>query len=140
MSGSRGLARPAAAALGAAALGAAALVAGCVAEAPPVRRAGVLELRYRMGALRLSQERTSTSTAFYRSVLARSLSTDCRMVPSDSRAYQAAIDRCGITRAVIRGAARLLLERAASPVFLQPVRLDGRIRWIDLPDDDSCGG
>ncbi|HWN69204.1 MAG TPA: hypothetical protein VNM90_16305 [Haliangium sp.] len=48
------------------------------------------------------------------------------------------IKRCGVVRAVLRSSARLLLERAATPAYLRPVRLDGRLLWLDLPGRRPC--
>ena len=114
------------------------LLAGCQVAVPAGRPASPLELRYRMRHLPAADRDPGTSTSVYRGVLARSMYSDCRMRPSDSVAYAERLRRCGITRAVFTAAARLLLERAATPAYLRPVRHDGKLRWMDLPAPGTC--
>jgi hypothetical protein len=113
------------------------LGAGCRIDPPAWRRTSSIDLRYRLRQM-ASPERQATSTAVYRGLLARSLYSDCRMVPNDSASYNRNLERCGVVRAVIGGVSRLLLERAATPAFLHPVRKGERVRWIDLPAAAGC--
>ena len=80
----------------------------------------------------------SVSTSVYRDLLAKSMYSQCRMVPHDSAFYDALVKRCGGLHAVFHGAARLLLERSASNDFLVPVRMDNRLKWVDLVGDSPC--
>jgi hypothetical protein len=131
--------------LGAAILGSA-LWAGCLLQTPNTKQGSALEVMYRLGRV---SGRASTSlaapsstslaagpavtTSAYRDVLAKSIFSRCRMVPSDSEMFDILLKRCGVVRAVLRSSARLLLERAATPAYLRPVRLGGRLHWLDLP-------
>lgn len=71
------------------------------------------------------------ATRMYRSIASGTLSSTCRMLPHDSKAFDQRARRCGTVRAVFTSAARLLLERAAGPRFLRPVIFDGGLKWDD---------
>lgn len=62
----------------------------------------------------------------------------CKMVPTDSQMFAARAATCGGLAAWYWGVARLFLEQANSSKFAPPLRLDGRLRWVDLPSD-RCG-
>jgi hypothetical protein len=104
-------------------------LAGCL---PPLTRDAdnAIDLRARM-----AQPATSTATELYRWAGQRSLAIDsrCRMAPTDSEAFALRAERCGGLAAWYWGVSRLLLEQASSPQFARPIRLDGRLRWIDIP-------
>lgn len=112
----------------------AALLAACGAPGN-ARPASGLEVRYRALASRRGAA-PRVATAIYRGVLSRALYSDCAMVPRDSEAFDRWIGRCGPVRAVTLGMSRLLLEVAARPAYLTPVRLGGKMRWVDPPT--SC--
>ena len=57
----------------------------------------------------------------------------CKMVPTDSQAFAIRAERCGGMRAWYWGVSRLLLEQANSSRFAHAIRLDDRLRWIDVP-------
>jgi hypothetical protein len=76
------------------------------------------------------------ATAIYRDVLSRALFSECQMVPRDSEAFNRRLRWCGPVGAVMVSMSRLMLEMAAQPAYLTPVRLDGRLRWLDPPT--SC--
>lgn len=113
---------------------AAAPLAACGAPGN-ARPASGLEVSYRALAAR-SGGAPGVATAIYRDVLARALYSDCAMVPRDSEAFNQRLHRCGPVRAVVVSMSRLLLEVAARPAYLTPVRMGGRMRWIDPPT--SC--
>lgn len=125
-----------------------ALLAGCLLQTPNTRQGSALEVMYRLGRVsgRAHSPATSSAssagpavtTSAYRDVLAKSIFSRCRMVPSDSEMFDILLKRCGVVRAVLRSSARLLLERAATPAYLRPVRLGGRLHWIDLPRRRPC--
>jgi putative component of membrane protein insertase Oxa1/YidC/SpoIIIJ protein YidD len=75
------------------------------------------------------------ATQLYRGVLARSLGTRCRMFPGDSEVYDRRAARCGATAAAVLGIARLYLEVAAGADLAPVLVAEGRVRWVDLPDD-----
>ncbi len=110
------------------------------ATAPPM---SPLEARYRLavsGAEPLDDPRTAgraarevVATGVYRQVLARSLFSRCKMIPSDSRAFDLRARSCGAPRNVTTATARLLLESAASSRFLRATVHAGRFGWVDLP-------
>jgi putative component of membrane protein insertase Oxa1/YidC/SpoIIIJ protein YidD len=97
----------------------------------------VLAARYRLR--HLNGSRPNTATWIYRNVVGRSLFSRCRMLPSDSEAFNLRAKACGPLRALVLGTSRLLLEEAAHPSFLKPMTVEGRIRWLDLPGGDPCG-
>jgi hypothetical protein len=110
-----------------------ALLTACATGAPPgAAPMGGLEARYRMAA-RGPAAAPAAATRVYRSFLARSLYSRCRMWPSDSRWFDARAQRCGAAGTTFRAAARLYLEAAAGPRFLRPVLHDGRLLWLDPP-------
>jgi hypothetical protein len=126
-----------------------ALVAGCLLQTPNTKQGSALEVMYRLGRVsgRASSPAPSSAsssagpavtTSAYRDVLSKSIFSRCRMVPSDSEMFDILLRRCGVVRAVMRSSARLLLERAATPAYLRPVRLGGRLHWIDLPGRQPC--
>ena len=111
-------------------------VAGACASGREVPRAGsALEARWRM---RRAAGRRVVATAVYRDLLAMSLFARCKMVPTDSEMFDHRARRCGSVRAAVLGISRLFLEASATPRFLRPLRLDGRLRWWDVPDPDPC--
>src|SRR5436309_1033246 len=63
---------------------------------------------------------------------ARSLFSRCKMVPSDSEMFDWRAARCGPIDTTVLAMARLLLERAAKPIFAAPIAIGGRIRWVDM--------
>jgi hypothetical protein len=108
-------------------------VAGCL---PALARDpdNAIDARARVGVA----PRT-TAVQLYAWAGSRSLAVEsrCRMLPTDSEAFAARVERCGGISAWYWGVARLLLEQSASTRFMHPLRLDGRVRWADLPD--RCG-
>lgn len=74
----------------------------------------------------------STAIDIYR-VAGDNAPSRCKMVPTDSQAFAIRAERCGGVRAWYWGVSRLLLEEATSPRFTHAIRLDDRVRWIDLP-------
>jgi len=107
--------------------------AACASAPPPRTRAGgLLEARARIA--REGHAPPATSTRAYRGLAARAIGSRCRMFPSDSEAYDARARRCGPVPAAALGASRLLLEVAASPDYLAPVVVGGRVLWLDPPD------
>ena len=114
-----------------------ALCAGCAVQGTSRRPVGALETRYRLR--HASGGRVNTATSVYRQVLARSLYSDCKMVPSDSEAFNLRAKQCGPLRALVVSVGRLFLEEARGPQFLRPVRWRGGARWLDVPRGDSCG-
>jgi hypothetical protein len=113
------------------------LVGACASRTAAVSPVSPLEARYRLELVGAAPA-ASVSTSIYRQFLGHSLFSACRMVPSDSHMFDARARRCGALQAAVRGIARLFLERAATPDYLRPVRLDGRLRWLDLPDPVRC--
>jgi putative component of membrane protein insertase Oxa1/YidC/SpoIIIJ protein YidD len=107
--------------------------AGC---APPHSRTptNVIDLRYRM------RPASSSTIDLYRWTGSRtgSVKSRCKMVPTDSEMFAARAERCGGLRAWFWGVARVLVEQANSPRFTPPLRVDGGLRWVDLPSD-QCG-
>ena len=99
--------------------------AGCL---PPVARDAdnAIDLRYRMRPVQ------STVVDIYR-VAGDNAPSRCKMVPTDSQAFAIRAERCGGVRAWYWGVSRLLLEQANSGRFASQIRLDDRLRWIDLP-------
>ena len=78
------------------------------------------------------------ATVVYQDLLSRSLFARCRMMPTDSQLFDHRARRCGGLSAVVLGISRLFLEASATPRFLRPLTLDGRLRWLDLPRRDEC--
>ena len=97
---------------------------------------GGLEARYRLAVRGVASP--AAATRVYRSFLARSLFSRCRMLPSDSRLFDLRAADCGAAVATYLGAARLYLEVAADPRFLRPAVHDGRLAWFDLASPGSC--
>ena len=97
---------------------------------------GGLEARYRL-AVR-GQVEPVAATRVYRGFLASSLFSRCKMLPTDSQLFDRRARACGGLAATYLGSARLYLEAAADARFLRPVVHDGRLRWFDLPDPESC--
>jgi hypothetical protein len=97
--------------------------------APPVTN--VIDLRYRTRAT------ANPVTQIYRWVGSRSgsVTSRCKMVPSDSAMFATRANTCGGLAAWYWGVSRLLLEEASSTRFTPALRVDGRLRWIDLPAD-----
>lgn len=108
------------------------LLAGVASCMPPIARPAdnAIDLRYRVPAAH------STATDVYQAIGARSLALQsrCKMVPTDSEMFAARAHDCGGIRAWYWGLSRVLLERASSPRFMTPIFLDGRLRWMDLPE------
>jgi hypothetical protein len=111
-------------------LASATLLIGC---APPHTRAptNVIDLRYRM------RPAADSIVDIYRWTGSRAAAarSRCKMVPTDSQVFAARAERCGGLRAWLWGIARLFVEEANSPRFTRPMRVDGRLRWVDLPAD-----
>ena len=98
-----------------------------------------LEVRYQSWTRGQSQvPAAAISTSVYRNLLAKSMYSQCRMVPHDSAFFDALVKRCGGFQAVFRSAARLFLERSASTNFLTPIRMGGNLRWLDPIGDSPC--
>ena len=116
------------------AVGLAAVCAGCAAPIPATAPTSAIDVSYRQARER---QRVEVATAVYRGLLGKSLYSECEMVPTDSQVFEHRAKRCGGLRAAVLGISRLYLERAATPAFLRPVRLDGRLRWVDLPAQDA---
>jgi hypothetical protein len=125
--------------LGAAILGVA-LWTGCLLQTPATRQGSALEVMYRLGrgSGRALSPAPAVTTSAYRDVLSKSIYSRCRMVPTDSEMFDILLKRCGVVRAVLRSSARLFLERAATPAYLRPVRIEGHLRWLDLPGRQPC--
>jgi len=109
-------------------------LAGCL---PPLSTAptNVIDLRYRSAA-----PTADTTIRIYRWIGSRSSSVKsrCRMAPTDSEMFATRAQQCGGVTSVFWGVSRVLLEEARDPRFAVPLRLDGRLRWVDLPDR-RCG-
>jgi hypothetical protein len=97
---------------------------------------GIYRLR-NATAVAVSPSMQTGLTSVYRGGFGRVLYSDCEMLPSDSRFYDAVSDRCGPVEAVYRTSARMLLESEASAEFLPSTMSRGKIRWLDIPP--SCG-
>jgi hypothetical protein len=107
------------------------LLAGCMpAIARPADNA--IDLRYRLRG----NPDSSTATDMYRSIGSKSLAVKsrCKMVPTDSEMFATRAQSCGGVRTWYWGVSRVILERAGSPKFMFPMQLDGRLRWMDLPE------
>ena len=104
--------------------------------------ASPLQLHYRSwgqgGVTHHRHKPAAVSTSLYRDVIGKSLYSECKMLPHDSEYFDRLAKRCGGLRAVFRSAARLLLERGASTEYLTPVRLEGKLKWIDFAEDAPC--
>jgi hypothetical protein len=112
-----------------------ALVAVCACSPAWTRDPdNAIDARARLGATP-----PTTATVIYAWAGSRSLAvrSRCRMLPTDSEAFAVRATSCGGLSAWYWGVSRLLLEEAATPAFLHPLPLDGRMRWIDLPG--RCG-
>lgn len=96
-----------------------------------------LEARYRL-ALRGGAPPV-VATSVYRGLLAQSLFSRCRMLPTDSRFYDLRARRCGSIVTAVTSVARLFLETSASPRYLRATVIDGRIGWVHLPPVSGCG-
>jgi len=94
-----------------------------------------LELHYRDWGTR---QPAVATTQIYRSLIAPTLGSKCRMWPNDSRYFDLVAPGCGPVRATVRAMARLLIERAASPRFLWPVTYRGQLVWFDVPQRVEC--
>lgn len=79
-----------------------------------------------------------TATAVYRSILAKSMGSHCRMLPTDSEFFDRKVAQCGAVPGVMAGFSRMLLEIEATPEVVEPVPATDRVHWLDLPRDDSC--
>jgi hypothetical protein len=95
---------------------------------PPLSRDAdnAIDLRYRM------QEGHSTVVSIYRAA-GDDAPSRCKMIPTDSQAFAVRAERCGGLKAWYWGVARLFLEQAHSSKFATAIRMDDRLRWIDLP-------
>jgi hypothetical protein len=102
--------------------------------APPL---SPLEARYRL-ALRGAAPPV-VATSIYRGLLAQSLFSRCRMIPTDSRFYDLRARRCGSLVTAVTSAARLFLETSASPRYLRATVIEGRVGWVHLPPVSGCG-
>ena len=109
------------------------VAAGCL---PPIAPAAsnVTDVRYR------SRDPGNSTIRIYRWFGARSSSVTsrCKMIPTDSEMFAARAERCGGLRAWFWGISRVLLEQANSSRFAPTMRMDGRVRWLDLPAS-QCG-
>src|SRR5262245_49898069 len=112
------------------------LVLAACAEGRTVEPASPIEARYRLA--RDGRHAPAVATSVYRDFLGKSPASRCRMVPTDSEMFDVRSRRCGSLLAAVAGISRLLLETAGSPRFLRPLRMDGRLRWWDLPGRDPC--
>lgn len=108
-----------------------AAAAACGGSPPRGWHPAPLAERYR--AQNEPRPRAVVATSVYRDILGKTLFSRCKMWPHDSAAFDLLARRCGIVRATFRSAARLLLERAAHPAFLQPLIRDRQLRWLDEP-------
>ena len=79
------------------------------------------------------------STDVYRDGLALSLYSRCKLFPSDSAYYDLRASRCGVPSSVIVSIARLFLEEARGSRYLPSLFMEGRWRWLDLPNGEGCG-
>jgi hypothetical protein len=105
-----------------------AIAAACVPSSPRPPT-NVIDLRYRMTPAR------STAIAIYRWAGERSgsVASRCKMVPTDSEMFAIRASRCSGLAAWYWGVSRLLLEQANSSKFTPPLRVDGRLRRVDMP-------
>ncbi len=96
--------------------------------APPATN--TIDVRYRQRA-----KATDSTVRIYRWFGSRSSSVTsrCKMIPTDSEMFAVRGARCGGLRAWYWGVARVLLEEAGSSRFAVPLRMEGRLRWVDLP-------
>ena len=109
---------------------------GCAVTGGATRFVSPLDVRYREA--RLKRKAPEVTTSIYRRVLARSMYSRCRMAPSDSVVFNATSRQCSTLVSVILGASRLVLESAADPRFLRPVKTGRRLRWVDFPRAGRC--
>src|SRR5690242_10390590 len=107
------------------------ILAGCL---PPIAHEAdnAIDLRYRLRG----NADSATATDVYRAIGSKSLAVKsrCKMVPTDSEMFATRAQSCGGVRTWYWGVSRVLLERAGSPKFMFPMQLDGRLRWMDLPE------
>ena len=108
------------------------LLLACAACLPPVARDAdnAVDLGYQLRAH--LQAAHSTVVTIYRSA-GDDAPSHCKMVPTDSQAFAIRAERCGGVRAWYWGVSRLFLEQGSSPRFAHAIRLDDRLRWIDVP-------
>ena len=111
------------------------VLSACASGREVPRTRSALEARWRA---RAGEGRRVVATAVYRDLLARSLFGRCKMVPTDSQIFDVRARRCGALAAAVMGVSRLFLEASATPRFLAPLTLDGRLRWWDVPGRDPC--
>ena len=95
---------------------------------PPLSRDAdnAIDLSYRM------RSGHSTVVDLYRAA-GDDAPSRCKMIPTDSQAFAIRAERCGGVNAWYWGVARLFLEQANSSRFASAIRIDDRMRWIDLP-------
>ena len=92
-----------------------------------------VDARYQLLAAGTASSKPTGLTTVYRSGVGKVMSSDCEMLPSDSRYYDAISRNCGPMIALYRTSARLLLETEASFEWLPAALNRGKIRWLDVP-------
>jgi hypothetical protein len=110
------------------------VVAGCAAAGRYAPRA-VLDGGF-VGAQ--STASPQTGTVVYRALIAKTLGSHCRMVPSDSTYFDRKVAACGAIPGVVAGVSRVLLEVEATPETLVPLATGRGVRWLDPPRPDTC--
>jgi hypothetical protein len=80
---------------------------------------------------------SNPSVSFYQQVLRRTLGSHCSLLPHDSALAQWRLQRCGTVPAVVQSMARFYLETDAPQLALPVTVLDGRLKYLDLPE--GCG-
>jgi hypothetical protein len=114
------------------AIAACALLVGCAAAGRPTQLRAV-DARQLLARRQAAPQQPVTATVIYRAMAKSALYAQCRMLPSDSQAFDLRVPVCGAPAAALLGVSRLLLEREATPASLPQVVLEGRLRWLDMP-------
>lgn len=115
-----------------------ALTASCASQGAQRRPRNAIDVQYRIARRDGAAPARVLATSVYRDGLRGSLYAQCAMAPTDSVGFDWVARRCGTPRAVFWGASRVLRERAASPTFFEVTRLEGRVRYVDLPTEAAC--
>ena len=108
--------------------------AGATRREPTLTRLmSPVDARYQLRAAGTAPSMPTGLTSVYRGGIGTVMASDCEMLPSDSRYYDATSRNCGPMVALYRTSARLLLETEASFEWLPAALNRGRIRWLDVP-------
>jgi putative component of membrane protein insertase Oxa1/YidC/SpoIIIJ protein YidD len=111
-------------------------VAGCSARNGMPSR-NIVDARFVIAGQQ-GRQAPETATATYRTVLAKTLGSHCRMLPSDSEYFDRKVKQCGAVAGVMAGVSRVLLEVEATAEVAEPVPATKRLYWLDPPRSDSC--